>query len=103
MIKYFTSEMDYKRDWWKEAGSLDAAFTAIQDEVWVWDADNCGTNIIHVAVDDGHDVKYYNLTHEWWVNTYDDDGPYIYNEFSVYETVAGIFNVPSVKRDWLLV
>lgn len=98
MIKYFTSRMNYYRDWWKSAESFSQVIETLKCDLYVWDDDSAGCDSIKIAVDNNGEISYYVLINEWY-DSY--DAPEIVNDFYIND--AEPFFVPKVRRDWLLV
>lgn len=98
MIKYFTSKMNYCRDWWKEAENFVKVADILREDLYVWDAENAGCDSINFAVDCAGKISYYVMVNEWFDSYYADG---IVNEFRIDKIEP--FPVPLVKRDWLLV
>lgn len=98
-----TRTKGYKPEEVKATSHQAAADKWMQDEMYVWDADFCGSDTEYFAVSDGSVTKYYKAKVEWWID-YNPEWE-IHNVFELVEITRDEAKTHEVvdHRDWMFV
>jgi hypothetical protein len=99
--EFFTDKMIYSKKW--KTFETDNLFRWLHqhfsENMFVWDADCCGTQEIKIVVKDKNaNESFFLAENSWWI----DEESNIKNEFFLERKEILQFQYPKISREWLI-